>query len=165
MIKGITIREISSYVEQGYQVWIISKNIDQIKGLIDDDTVIWEPNLAPSQSLLNDVQFYKSNYSWNKEIFISYFVPMFLRESNTQAFKDTLNKLYIESRNKKIALACYCGDETMCHRSVIMGLLKAVGAETEKDYSPYFLIYRMIQIGTYPEIKRPKLKLKQEKLL
>ena len=68
-------------------------------------------------------------------------MPWFLKnlEKNLEA-QERLEYLCKESRTKKIALCCYCEDESLCHRSIIAGILLGMGAviETKEAYRKYF---------------------------
>lgn len=48
-----------------------------------------------------------------------------------------------------MGLACFCGDETLCHRSIVAGLLQGAGADVRlasgADYSRYFEAFRAME--------------------
>ena len=75
------------------------------------------------------------------EYFQNVYVPWFLKdlEKNLEA-QERLEYLCKESRMKRIALCCYCEDESLCHRSIIAGILLGMGAEieTKEEYRKYF---------------------------
>ena len=76
------------------------------------------------------------------------FLPQFVKElaENPEA-RALLQTLTDMSRGKNIMLACYCETETMCHRSIIAGILLGMGAEisTEQEYLNYYKLYQMMK--------------------
>ena len=44
-----------------------------------------------------------------------------------------MKQLNEESRSREIALVCFCEDETLCHRSIIGGILLKLGAWNNCD--------------------------------
>lgn len=70
------------------------------------------------------------------------YVPIFIEQMrNDEKAKAYLRQLADESKFKNIALVCFCKDETMCHRSIIGGILYHMGAsvEIEETYKAYSL--------------------------
>lgn len=106
--------------------------------------------LSPSWDLFKMYRELVDEKSWNKESFAKIYMPHFLFEmrNNPKAIS-WLNRLYLESKVKKIALCCFCGDESLCHRSIIGGMLQGAGADVKmasgEDYSRYFGLYRAIR--------------------
>ena len=87
---------------------------------------------------------------WNKQTFDTVYVPQFLKEMHEEQAINILNKLYqIDKNSGKICLVCFCPDETMCHRSIIAGLLQGVGCnvqtETNNNYTKYYRMYNKTQ--------------------
>lgn len=107
--------------------------------------------LSPSDDLLDG--FHRLQYAgnWNAITFKDYYVPRFLTEiaTNPEAVA-WLNYLYQADRNgKTIGLACFCPDESLCHRSIVAGLLSAVGCNVKTDSgycdTRYFAMFHKIQ--------------------
>ena len=111
------------------------------------------PDLAPSQALLAVVNEWKQQGVWDEKKFKEDYASMFAKESAKISFRKALNELYRRSaEGENIALTCFCPEETMCHKSFVLGLLQAVGCETMgRNYSPYWLLHRMAVCGTLPE--------------
>lgn len=102
--------------------------------------------LSPSMSLLRDYNRWKNNGEWNREKFEQEYLPRFIEEMKQPEARKALNKLYKELKDgKNIALTCFCGDESLCHRSIIAGILQGLGVDiaTEggADYSRYYEMY------------------------
>ena len=89
----------------------------------------------------------KNAGKWHEGTFREIYVPKFIREIRySQEAADMLNLLVKKDREgANIALACFCPDEALCHRSIIAGLLQGahcnVATETGNDYSYYHLMY------------------------
>lgn len=106
--------------------------------------------LSPSQLLCAKFYKLKNNREWNKSTFDSVYLPAFLKEMCGKQAKEKLNELYIaDKEGKHIALLCFCQDETLCHRSIIAGLLQGVGCDVHttlgNDYSKYYQEYQRIR--------------------
>lgn len=112
------------------------------------DWIMQEPLLSPSQSLFARYRQMVNDGTWSKEAFDTIYVPQFIKELKQNADAvEKLNEIYRKSRdNKNIALCCFCTDESICHRSIIGGLLQGVGANViiNADYSRYFEIYKQL---------------------
>ena len=130
----ITISNIRLVDKNDYdEVWaIVRKNKDN-----DFKQVV---ELAPSKELFS--WYYQHRDEWNKELFIEEYYPRFIEEF-TQEGKNKLKELrQLDKENKNICLVCFCFDETMCHRSIIAGILQGMGCnvktDTGNDYSLYY---------------------------
>lgn len=106
------------------------------------------PALAPSPDLFHKYLDLRKEGHWNRETFEEVYVPQFLRElkANSKAAQ-WLNRLYLMDRHgKNIALTCYCTDETLCHRSILAGLLAGAGCtcwlEKHEPEIRYFNMYK-----------------------
>lgn len=130
-------------LEEWDEVWAIVQsmknshpNIRQVK------------ELAPTKSLFFMYCNMAKANTWNRQAFDEIYVPQFIHDfitNKTQTFL-LMNQLYqIDKANKRICLLCFCTDETMCHRSIIAGLLQGVGCnvqtETGNDYTKYYNHY------------------------
>lgn len=104
--------------------------------------------LSPSRDLFFWYRRMVNAGKWNKRAFDEEYVPRFLKEiKSSPAAKAALEDISRRSRNgETIALACFCADESMCHRSIIAGILAGAGADVKtdsgKDYSFYYDMYR-----------------------
>lgn len=105
--------------------------------------------LSPSRELFFEYRRLESAGEWNAEAFRTMYVPRFLREMRAPEARDALNRLYAADRDgRTVALACFCRDERLCHRSVVAGLLQGAGANVRlpsgADYSAYYAAYRAL---------------------
>lgn len=104
--------------------------------------------LSPSRDLFFWYRRMANVGKWDKQAFDEEYVPRFLREiKSSPAARQALKDLWRRSRDGEIiVLACFCQDESMCHRSIVAGLLSGTGAEVRtdsgKDYSAYYEMYR-----------------------
>lgn len=110
------------------------------------------PELSPNQDLFHDyIGIWKPNGEWNKTTFDEKYAPRFLNQlANDPMARERLNELWRRDRaGETIGLACFCADETLCHRSIIAGLLQGAGADvrlaSKKDYSHYFEEFRSME--------------------
>ena len=101
-------------------------------------------SLAPSAELFRIYRNAFHGGEFGEEFFQNIYVPHFLKDlSQNEEALDDLRKLRRESTEKNIVLCCYCEDESLCHRSIIAGILLGMGAEieTKKDYLKYYDVY------------------------
>lgn len=109
--------------------------------------------LSPSRDLFFWYRRMAKAGKWDKRAFDAEYAPRFLREiRNNPAARETLKDLWSRSRNgEHIVLACYCDNESMCHRSIVAGLLSGTGAEVKTDsgadYSAYYEQYTALLLG------------------
>ena len=89
--------------------------------------------LAPSLNLFLEQQSMKKAGRWNSTTFKSWFAPAFIKEMNSVTSIQVLDALVERFKTKEIALVCYCGDETLCHRSLIAGLLQKYGVKVDTE--------------------------------
>lgn len=106
--------------------------------------------LSPSQLLLAKFYKLKNHGEWNKTTFDGIYLPNFLKEMCNRSAKAKLNDLYkADKEGKNIALVCFCTDESLCHRSIIAGLLQGVGCNVHTsqgtDYSRYYQEYMNVK--------------------
>lgn len=108
--------------------------------------------LSPSTTLFQTFKELQSKGEWNEKTFQNVYVPAFIKQmkSNNEDCIKYLNELYnLDKQNKKICLVCFCQDETMCHRSIIAGLLQGVGCKvniTNDNYYHYYDMYCNLEI-------------------
>lgn len=132
--------------EQYDEVWAIVRLMknptEKMKQVIE---------LAPSSELFVSFRLAKKSGLWNEEFFQANYVPKFLEDiCRNQKSKDKLNELYsLDRAGKRICLVCFCPDETICHRSIVAGLLQGVGCNvrlpSNADYRHYYKQYREIE--------------------
>lgn len=116
--------------------WLIVRKPQSIP-----DFVKHEALLSPSPELF---RIYRKAYYaglYDQTFFDQVYVPQFIEElSQNEEALFVLRKLVSMSMEKDILLTCYCQLESMCHRSIIAGILLGMGAsiETEDAYGKYF---------------------------
>lgn len=123
------------------EVWAIVRNMKNPSKHIKH-----VPDISPSLDLFFKAKKLMKENQWNKQTFDTIYVPQFLKEMHQQSAINILNELYqIDKNNGKICLVCFCTDETICHRSIVAGLLQGVGCnidtELKADYSKYYKAY------------------------
>lgn len=77
-------------------------------------------------------------------------MPAFLRQMVAdQEAQRLLNQLYRSSFSKDILLACFCPNESLCHRSILASLLLGAGAQIDckQEYARYYKMYANIASG------------------
>lgn len=120
--------------------WLIVRSVKQVPR-----NAVQVSALSPSTSLFYKYLDAKKAGRFDGAWFQSVYVPTFLREviANQDA-RSLLNQLYAESRRKSILLACFCPNESLCHRSIVAGLLLGAGADIDCDpsYRKYFDLYK-----------------------
>lgn len=101
--------------------------------------------LSPSSELFHAYLALRDAGRWNANAFRDIYVPRFLYQvKHDPAALRALNALYAADRRdgKRVALVCFCPDETTCHRSIVAGLLQGVGANVRtssgRDYGAYY---------------------------
>lgn len=135
MITLNTIRGANLITTEPKEFWMIARKPSQSKH------VIHVPELAPSRVLFQHYLYLREQGSWNQESFDMVYAPWFLRD-----FKESpkammlMNYLCLMDERKDIELLCWCADEKKCHRSIIAGLLKGIGASIEcpDEYLKYY---------------------------
>lgn len=132
----ITITNIRNIDYTAYdEVWAIVrslKNPGQMKHV---------PELSPSWRLFKRYLGLRNAGDWNTGTFQKIYVPVFLKEMQSVAARRKLTELIeLDRQGKRICLACFCPDETTCHRSIVAGILQNKGIAVNgiaKDYSDY----------------------------
>lgn len=90
------------------------------------------PELAPSERLYRRFLDLKEAGDWGPRAFREIYVPEFIRQmAADRKAGDSLNYLFRNraEAGKSILLLCSCADESLCHRSIVAGLL-----DTEGEY-------------------------------
>ena len=125
------------------EIWIIVRSLKG--GTPQTGNCYHVPVLSPSWDLFKDYCSWANAGIWNKDCFMEQYAPRFLKEMKSTEAKQALNSLYFKSKNSNILLVCFCSNETMCHRSIVFGLLQGVGTETNgNDYSHYYDMYKEV---------------------
>ena len=140
----IAIRRISNVKPDEFdEVWAIVRSMKQPSSWIKQVTA-----LSPEKSIFWHYLDLKKAGNWNENTFATDYVPAFISQlHNDPEAINMLNTLYqLDKAGKNICLVCFCMDETMCHRSIIAGLLQAVGCnvvtETGNDYRKYYDLFK-----------------------
>ena len=138
MIRITSISGLRNETIQFDEIWAIVRSLkNPIEGVRQVDI------LAPSKKLFFEYRRLVNEGRWDRKAFEEMYVPQFLWELKSNGKNgvwDALNYLYKADKDgKNVALVCFCTDETLCHRSVVGGLLQAVGCnvvmDTKIDYS------------------------------
>ena len=80
---------------------------------------VWLPLVAPSRELVKAYQTGKK--SWEQ------FRRSYQTEMRQPVARHTIELLAAIARQTPIAVGCYCEDESRCHRSVLIKLIRAAG--------------------------------------
>ena len=106
-------------------------------------------DLSPTIELLNRYIALKENNNWNICAFNKVYVSVFLEQvSQSQNARKWLNDIYqMDALGQKVCLVCHCKKEELCHRSIIAGILKGLGANviSKNDYSRYYKMYKKLR--------------------
>lgn len=132
----ITITNISNINYTDYdEVWAI------VRSLKNPGKMKQAAELSPSWNLFKTYLGLRDAGKWNAESFRDVYMTVFLREMRSSAVRDKLTELIrIDRQGKRICLACFCPDETLCHRSIVAGILQYAGIPVngvKDDYSQY----------------------------
>ena len=150
------------------EIWFIIRSVNWMKdkSIFNNVNVIHVPILSPSQELFFWYNKIKNKGSWTQSVFDTEYVPRFINEifrNDYTQFKRELNLLWFKSKHgKKILILCPCNDESMCHRSIIGGILLGAGVDvrstTVPDISSYLKYYDKYRAKekTVASIKIPK---------
>lgn len=91
-------------------------------------------SMAPSIELFQKYREAFHAGRFDAEFFQKEYVPQFISElSKNEDVKEMLDYLYREGNRRNIVLGCYCENETLCHRSIIAGILLGMGAKIQTD--------------------------------
>ena len=138
----ITIDRIANVQRDQFdEVWAI---VRFFKG--NSEWIKQVPELSPSHQLWAKFHKLRISGNWNTLSFNEIYLPAFLDEMQGKSAREKLNELYsLDREGKNIALVCFCTDESLCHRSIIAGLLHGAGCNVNvpsgKDYSSYYTEY------------------------
>ena len=142
MIKIGSFKDINASYDE---VWVIVRSLKNglPKPCTEKQKMYHVPHLSPSWDLFKDYLNWAKTGAWNYDCFVEKYAPRFLSQMKEAEGKRALNALFHKSKSMNILLVCFCPDETMCHRSIVAGLLQGVGAEVEgNDYSHFYGMYK-----------------------
>lgn len=127
-------KDASHLVENCDEVWAIVRSLKT-----KPQGVKQVPELSPSWALFKRYLSLRDNNNWNEESFMEVYVPQFLREMKDPAAQAKLEELIEKGKNGKMAILCFCDNETTCHRSIIAGILQSKGVRVftqhKEDYA------------------------------
>jgi len=83
---------------------------------------VWFPNLSPSPELLKEF-FPVDRKEWPR------FKRRFLAEMQSPTARRDIELLAALSQTTDFSIGCYCGNEALCHRSLLRQLLDRAGAK------------------------------------
>ena len=83
---------------------------------------VWLPDLAPSQPLVSFALKAKDDRTWKR------FERKYRAEMKKPEPSRLLDLLAAISHQTNLAVGCYCGNESRCHRSILKALLAEHGA-------------------------------------
>lgn len=91
--------------------------------------------LSPSTNLFYKYLNLQKQGHWNEQTFNDIYVPDFLAQirNDKNALQVLTNLVAKDKAGSDIALACFCSNETLCHRSIIAGMLYNMGAAIQTD--------------------------------
>lgn len=94
--------------------------------------------LAPSPVLFSKFQTLKEDGRWDRDAFLNIYVPEYLQGlRHSPEACGWLNRFCQDDRDGAgIALVCFCTDESLCHRSILAGLLAGAGCHVVTDGIP-----------------------------
>lgn len=132
------------------EIWAIVRSDKRIPSYM-----IHMPELAPSWELFKKYLTWRDTGHWNRETFEQKYVPQYLRELrySNDAIDALCHLKGLDQSDKVICLTCFCQDETMCHRSILAGVLQGMGYNVRcDDYSRY---YNMMLHIDNPNVAQP----------
>lgn len=105
--------------------------------------------LSPSNELFQWCCNMQASGNWNEDSFQQYFLPQFLQEMNSKEARHALNQIVkLDRAGKIVVLNSFFKDESLCHRSILGGMLQGVGCnvvmESGKDYSNYYRLFEQL---------------------
>ncbi len=135
----IRLRRITSKEDDVKENWWIVRKPDYLP-----DNAKWVPELSPTPELFAYYSSFYEKGTWSKEHFDSEYVPWFIKDLKVnEKGKEYLEYLKEISEKEDINLCCYCIDERICHKTIIAGILKGMGADIEcsDEYLKYYRFY------------------------
>lgn len=86
---------------------------------------VWLPAVAPSRKLLKKIKgkIFKNNAAKSKAW--RNFTVQYKNELKKTEARQAIQLISKISGKIPVAIGCYCGDENMCHRSILIKIIKA----------------------------------------
>ncbi|EOS29387.1 hypothetical protein C804_03565 [Lachnospiraceae bacterium A4] len=138
MITICSIREVRP--EEHDETWAIVRSYKNVSTKVRQVA-----DLSPSWNLFSKYRGFVSENRWGIDAFEGIYLPQFISEMQSGRAGDLINELRRADREgRDICLFCYCADESLCHRSIIAGILQGYGCDVRgvsSDYSRYFDMY------------------------
>lgn len=133
MVTVCSIKQVKRNVDAYDKIYLIVRSISSLvrskSDLIANSKVEQLAALSPSQNLFYKYLDWKKAGEWNKTKFETDYARQFLSEmSNSKLAVEAIYRVKDESMTSNIALCCFCDDASLCHRSIIAGVLKSMGA-------------------------------------
>lgn len=126
------------------EVWFITRDASEVQGFLDThNKVVLHDELSPQPDLFRAYRERAKAGCWDRAAFDTFYVPQFLKDlSDNQVGLSLLQELKKNSEDSEIALACFCEDESVCHRSIIGGILLNMGATIacSEEYKKYCIV-------------------------
>lgn len=157
----ITIGSFKDICDEYDEIWLIVRSLKSIPH-VSNTQVYHVPVLSPSPDLFSKYIVWRDNGEWNEDTFKNKYVPQFLQEMHSDEAQQTLNTLIEHGKTHKILLACYCRNESMCHRSIVMGIIQGMTNHVEEycnDYSHYYNEFLKFNNSFMNTIQKSKWKL------
>ncbi len=134
MLRFVNLKE--QYPTENTKTWIVMRNPENIKTLINKNEHFWIPELAPSEAFYSYCMKVKNAGNWTKEFFNEVYVPRYIAElrNNSAAMKYLA---FLNATESNINIGCTCMNEQMCHRSILAGIMMHCrpDIEVERAYS------------------------------
>lgn len=111
--------------EEYDEIWLIVRGL---KAMPKDPigNIFHVPLLSPSKQLWHRHLDMKKSGIWNESTFLSHFAADFLREMLEPEPMAKLRELHQKTKTQAILCACYCTDESICHRSLVRKILESM---------------------------------------
>lgn len=130
----------NAQVGQQDEIWAIVRSL-KVKPAYVKQVV----ELSPETTLFYQYLDWKKKGIWGKHIFLTEYVPAFIEQltRTKDLVQEKIKELIQKSKSgMHIHLVCFCDDESLCHRSIIIGYLQYLGygdeIQCDTDYSFYF---------------------------
>lgn len=111
--------------------------------------LVQAPELSPSWGLFKNYRKLVEMNQWNHQTFQTIYVPMFIYETcaNVQCIRSLDALKAMDSDGLSVELVCFCADESLCHRSIVAGILAGMGCDVHPDGSinDYIKYYDMFK--------------------
>ena len=118
MITICSIREVRP--EEHDETWAIVRSYKNVSTKVRQVA-----DLSPSWNLFSKYRGFVSENRWGIDAFEGIYLPQFITEMQSGRAGDLINELRRADREgRDICLFCYCADESLCHRSIIAGILQ-----------------------------------------